>query len=132
MAMFISKYTGENFLDKNKTKNTFDDLFLFTVAQAVMAYAIAIPFFLVDYTSLPLSVGVLTGTMWLPFSWIIKHWIGIGHAIVRTICIVVLWYVFPNLRFVAIPLAIVVVYVATLIVLHKRYKNSVMSNGLDQ
>ena len=71
LALFISKFTGENFLDKKKPKNTFDKLFMFTVAQSVLVYAIAIPFFLEDYTSLPLTVGILTGTMWLPFSWIL-------------------------------------------------------------
>ena len=122
LALFISKFTGENFLDRNKTKNVFDGLFFFSVAQSVMAYAIAVPFFLIDYTSLPLSVGILTGTMWLPFSWIIEHWIGIAHAIVRTVSIVVLWYVFPQLRFVAIPLAIVLIYMITLIILNNRKK----------
>lgn len=122
LALFISKFTGENFLDRNKTKNAFDGLFFFSVAQSVMAYAIAVPFFLIDYTSLPLSVGILTGTMWLPFSWIIEHWIGIAHAIVRTVSIVVLWYVFPQLRFVAIPLAIVLIYMITLIILNNRKK----------
>jgi hypothetical protein len=122
LALFISKFTGENFLDRNKTKNVFDGLFFFSVAQSVMAYAIAVPFFLIDYTSLPLSVGILTGTMWLPFSWIIEHWIGIAHTIVRTVSIVVLWYVFPQLRFVAIPLAIVLIYMITLIILNNRKK----------
>lgn len=122
MALFISKFTGENFMDRNKPKNVFDGLFFFTVAQAVMAYAIAIPFFLIDHTSLPLSVGILTGTMWLPFSWIIQHWIGIVHAIVRTVSVVVLWYVLPDMRFVAIPVAIVVIYLGTLVVLNNRKK----------
>jgi hypothetical protein len=122
LALFISKFTGENFLDKNKTKNVFDGLFFFTVAQAVLTYAIAIPFFLIDYTSLPLSVGILTGTMWLPFSWIIQHWIGIVHAIARTVSIVILWYLFPDLRFVVIPLAIVLIYVVTLVILKNRSK----------
>ena len=68
LALLISKFTGENFLDKNKPKNEFDKLFHFTVAQVVLVYSIAIPFFLIDYTSLPLTVGILTGLMWLPFS----------------------------------------------------------------
>ena len=122
LALFISKFTGENFLDKTKPKNTFDGLFLYTVAQAVLVYAIAIPFFLVDYTSLPLTVGVLTGTMWLPFSWIIKHWIGIFHAVLRTVLILILWYVFPGQRFVVIPICIMVIYIITIIVLTKRNK----------
>ncbi len=123
LALFISKFTGENFLDKTKPKNVFDSLFLFTVAQAVLVYAIAIPFFLIDYTSLPLTVGILTGTMWIPFSWIVKHWVGVFHSVVRTILILVLWYIFPELRFIIIPFAIVVVYLITMILLKKRNNN---------
>jgi len=122
--MFISKFTGENFLDKRKPKNTFDDLFLFTVGQSVIVYAIAIPFFIIDYTSLPLSVGILTGTMWLPFSWIIKHWVGIFHAITRAVSAVALWYALPDYRFIVIPFAIVIIYITTLIVLQNRKTNS--------
>ncbi|RDY59911.1 DUF7010 family protein [Flagellimonas nanhaiensis] len=120
LALFLSKFTGENFLDKQKPKNEFDKLFFFTVGQAVLVYAIAIPFFIIDYTSLPMTVGILTGTMWLPFSWIIKHWVGVFHAISRTIVVVLLWYLFPELRFVAIPFAIVLIYILTLVILKNR------------
>lgn len=126
LALFISKFTGENFLDKTKPKNVFDGLFLYTVAQAVLVYAIAIPFFLTDYTSLPLTVGVLTGTMWLPFSWIIKHWVGIFHALSRTALIVLCWYLFPEQRFVVIPFIIVIIYIITLIILTKRNKQELL------
>ena len=122
LALFISKFTGENFLDKTKPKNVFDGLFLYTVTQAVLVYAIAIPFFLTDYTSLPLTVGILTGTMWLPFSWIIQHWVGIFHAVSRTILIVLFWYLFPEERFVVIPFTIVVIYIMTMFILKNRTK----------
>lgn len=122
LALFVSKFTGENYLDKSKPKNEFDSLFMFTVAQSVMVYAIAIPFFLIDYTSLPLSIGILTGTMWIPFSWIVKHWVGIFHTVVRTIAIVLLFYLFPEDRFTYISFAIVGVYVITLLILNKRHK----------
>lgn len=120
LGMFISKYTGENFLDKNKPKNTFDKLFLSAIGQAVLVYSIAIPFFIIDYSSLPLTVGVLTGTMWLPFSWIIKHWVGIFHAVLRTILVLLLWYLLPEFRFVAIPFAIVFMYIVTILILKNR------------
>jgi len=107
LGMLLSKFTGENFLDKTKPKNEFDALFFFTVGQAVMVYAIAIPFFLLDYSSLPMTVGILTGLMWLPFSWIVNHWVGIFHTVTRTILVLGLWYVFPEHRFIAIPFAIV-------------------------
>ena len=120
LGMFISKFTGEDFLDKEKPKNVFDKLFLYTVAQAAMVYSIAIPFFLVDYTSLPLTVGILTGLMWIPFSWIINHWAGIFHAVTRTVSVLALWYVFPDDRFTTIPFAIVLIYIVTIIILKKR------------
>ncbi|MGF7140248.1 DUF7010 family protein [Roseimarinus sediminis] len=125
MALFISKFTGEKFLDKSKAKNEFDRLFLFTVFQAVLVYSIAIPFFLIDYSSLPMTIGILTGLMWVPFSWMIKHWVGIFHSVVRTVIVLILWYALPQQRFVAIPLAIVFVYILTIAILMTRnQKNS--------
>ena len=120
LALFISKFTGEDFLDKNKPKNEFDRLFFFTVGQAVLVYAIAIPFFIIDYSSLPMTIGILTGLMWLPFSWMIRHWVGIFHSVVRTAVVLVLWYLFPENRFVAIPFAIVLIYIITIIILTNR------------
>lgn len=120
LAMGISKFTGENYLNKNKPKNTFDKLFFLTVAQAVLVFSIAIPFFIEDYTSLPLTVGILTGLMWVPLSWIIDHWVGLFHSITRTILILVLWYLLPSDRFIAIPIAIVFVYIISIIILRNR------------
>ena len=122
LGMFISRYTGEHFLDKTRLPNVFDRLFMHCVAMSVMVYAIAIPFFRVDRTSLPLTVGILAGLMWIPLSWIIQHRIGIFHTVARTIAIVVLWYALPNHRFTAIPLAIVAVYLITIAVLESRWR----------
>ena len=122
LAMGISKFTGENYLDKNKPKNTFDKLFLLTVAQAILVYSIAIPFFILDYTSLPLTVGILTGLMWVPLTWIIDHWVGLFHSIIRTILVLVLWYLFPSDRFIAIPTAIIIIYIVSIIILKNRKK----------
>src|SRR5690606_4266911 len=84
LGLFISKLTGEDFLDRSKPKNAFDRLFFHSVASSLVVFAIAIPFFLIDHTSLPLTVGILTCLMWLPLSWIIEHWIGIAHVALRT------------------------------------------------
>ena len=122
LGIFLSRFTGEHFLDKSRPPNTFDRLFFLTVGQSVLVYAIAIPFFLQDYTSLPLTVGILTGTMWLPMSWIIHHWVGLFHGLTRTVLVVLLWYLLPEWRFVAIPFAIVAVYAVTIYVLEQRYR----------
>ena len=120
LSMGVSKLTGEDYLDKRKPKNTFDNLFFLTVAQAILVYSIAIPFFILDYTSLPLTVGILTGLMWVPLTWIIDHWVGLFHSIVRTILVLILWYLFPSDRFIAIPIAIIIVYIISIIILKNR------------
>lgn len=122
LGMFISNYTGENFLDKTKPKNSFDSLFFHTVAQALCVYAIAIPFYRMDVTSLPMTVGILTGLMWIPMSWILQHWIGIAHTVVRTFGVVAVWYLFPTQRFVTIPVVIVLTYAFTIVVLEQRWR----------
>lgn len=122
LGMLLSRWTGENFLDRNRPRNAFDGLFFATVAMALLAYGIAIPFFMVEPTSLPLSVGILSGMMWLPVSWLVRHWIGITHAVARTLLIVATWYAWPQDRFVAVPLAIVAVYAFTIVVLETRWR----------
>jgi uncharacterized protein DUF7010 len=100
----------------------FDELFLRTVGAAVLVFAIAVPFFRADYTSLPLSVGILSGLMWLPFSWMIEHWIGTFHTLTRTALVTASWYLFPSIRFIAIPAVIVAVYAVTIVVLEARWR----------
>jgi hypothetical protein len=122
LGMFISRFTGEDFLDRSRPKNAFDALFLYTIGMALLVYAIAIPFFMRDYTSLPLTVGILSGLMWVPLSWILQHWIGLFHGIARTLLVLAAWYLFPHMRFVAIPAVIVGIYAITIFVLERRWR----------
>jgi hypothetical protein len=122
LGILFSKFTGENFLAKNRPKNTFDRLFFLSMGMSLLVYAIALPFFRADYTSLPLSVGILAGLMWLPLSWIIEHWVGIFHGVVRTVLVLGAWLAFPQQRFVVVPLVIVAMYVVTIVVLEQRWR----------
>ena len=122
LGMLFSRFTGENFLDKQRPKNVFDGLFFRTVGEAWLVFAIAIPFFRADYTSLPLSVGILSGLMWLPMSWMIGHWIGTFHTLARTSFVTASWYLFPHSRYVAVPVVIVAVYIVTIVVLETRWQ----------
>jgi hypothetical protein len=128
LGILLSRFTGENFLDKTRPSNAFDALFFHCVAMALLVYAIAIPFFWTDYTSLPLSVGILSGLMWIPFSWIVQHWVGIFHTVTRTVLVTAAWYLAPHHRFVVIPAAIVVVYLVTIVILEQRWRGH--STGL--
>ena len=120
LAMAISKLTGEPFF--RKEKNTFDRLFMGGLLMSLLVYAIAIPFFIQDNRSVTLSVGILAGLMWIPFSWTIQHWIGYFHTISRTLLIVIAWYTFPQHHFQVIPAIIVIIYVITIVVMEKRWK----------
>jgi hypothetical protein len=122
LGILLSKFTGENFLAKNRPKNTFDRLFFLSMGMSLLVYAIALPFFRADYTSLPLSVGILAGLMWLPLSWIIEHWVGIFHGVARTVLVLGAWLAFPQQRFVVVPLVIVGMYVVTIAVLEQRWR----------
>lgn len=127
LGIFFSRLTGENFLDKHRPKNVFDGLFFRTIGEAWLVFVIAIPFFRADYTSLPLSVGILSGLMWLPFSWIIGHWIGTFHTLTRTTLVTTAWYLFPHFRFIAVPAVIVAIYAVTIVVLEGRWRH--IQNG---
>lgn len=122
LGMFISRFTGENFMDKSRPKNAFMGLFMQTLVMSLLVYALAIPFFLTDYTSLPLTVGILTGLMWVPMTWSLQHWVGMAHGVVRTVSILACWYLFPDHRFVIIPLVIVILYLIVIVVLERRWR----------
>ncbi len=124
LGAFLSRFTGEHFFAKNKAKNEFDRLFLSTVVMCLLVFAIALPWGAQNYQSLPLSIGVMAGLMWLPFSWVIQHWIGAFHAIARTLALVAAWYLFPEQRFVLIPALIVAIYIVTILVLELRWRRS--------
>jgi hypothetical protein len=94
--------------------------FPLTVLMANMVWAIAIPFFMVEPSSLPLYLGVLSGLMWVPLSWMIRHWVGIFHGVARTLLVVAAWYLFPAHRFAVIPGVIVSVYLVSIYVLATR------------
>jgi len=118
----LSYLTGERFMDRAQRDNPFSKLFVATLMMSLLVFAIAIPFARADWTSLPMSIGILAGLMWLPLSWIIGHWIGWFHAVARTVLVLAAWYAWPHDRYVAVPLVIVALYVVTIVVLERRYR----------
>lgn len=122
LGMGLSKLTGEDFLDRRRPKNVFQGLFFVAMAQALLAYAIAIPFGIADVTAMPLGIGVLSGMMWMVYGWIVGHWIGYAHAIARTLVVLALHYALPDHRYVAIPAAIVVLYLGVMLVQERRWR----------
>jgi len=127
LGLLIARFTGEDLLGRRRPGNSFDRLFMLGMLQALLVFAIALPFGMQDASSLPLSIGILAGLMWLPFSWIIQHWIGLAHTLARTALILLAWLCFPGQRFVLIPALVVLVYLATMLVLEARWRRRLPS-----
>lgn len=122
LGLLLARFTGEDLLGRHRAKNSFDRLFMAGMTQAVLVFAIALPFGMQDVSSLPMSIGILAGLMWLPFSWIIQHWIGVAHTLGRTACILLAWFLAPEQRFVLIPAIVVLSYLPTMLVLELRWR----------
>ncbi|MGH9777452.1 MAG: DUF7010 family protein [Candidatus Acidiferrales bacterium] len=117
LGIAVGRLIGEDVL---RTQNELDRLFGYNIAMANLVWAIAIPFWLVYPSSLPLSIGVLAGLMWVPLSWMLQHPVGLFHALSRTVLITVAWFVFPAHRFVVIPAIIVAIYLISIVMLVRR------------
>jgi hypothetical protein len=122
LALCVAKLLGEDILGRTRKGNLFDRIFLSTCAMSALVYALAIPFHLADPTSVPLSVGVLTGLMWLPFSVMAGHWVGYFHAVARTVLLVAAWFLFPENRFTVLPAIVVAVYLVSIAALVRRWR----------
>jgi hypothetical protein len=119
IALLVGRFTGEDVFG-SKARNDLDGLFVYGILMSTLVWGIAIPFWVVEPSSLPLSGGILAGLMWVPLSWILQHWVGLFHAITRTLLVTVAWFLFPDHRFVVIPALIVIVYLVSIIALATR------------
>lgn len=119
----LSYLTGERFFAKDKIITSFDRLFFVGLVMSLMVFGIALPVAAIDHTTVPLTIGILAGLMWMPLSWAIEHWVGYFHTIARTVSIVGVWYLFPDARVQAISAVIVAVYLISIVALIKRYNS---------
>ncbi|WP_374438636.1 hypothetical protein [Inhella sp.] len=121
LGMGLSKLTGEDFMSKENQRNRFNRLFMLCVGQALLAYAIAIPFAIVKPESAVFMVGMLTGFMWLPSAWLIGHWVCAFHAIARTLLILAAWFLAPEQGMVWVPATVLAMYAFTIATLERRW-----------
>ena len=121
LGMGLSKLTGEDFMDKENRGNRFSIFFMLCMGQALLAFAIVIPFAFVEPRSAVFMVGMLAGFMWLPVTGLIGHWIGAAHAIGRTLMILVAWFLAPDQGMLVVPLIVLGWYAVTIPVLERRW-----------
>lgn len=120
VAVLVSRLLGEDLFGAKGGQNELDRLFLYGLLMANLVWCIAIPFWMIEPSSFPLSAGVLAGLMWVPLSWILEHWVGLFHAVSRSLLVTAAWLLLPDLRFVAVPAVIVLVYLVSIAALATR------------
>ena len=120
LALIIGRFTGDDLF--GGSRNDLDSLFGYGILMSLLVWAIVLPFWRIEPSSLPLGAGILAGLMWVPLSWIIQHWVGIFHATARTVLVLATWLLFPDQRFVLVPVAIVLVYLVSIIALARRQR----------
>lgn len=121
-ASAIAHFTGERFITLHSPTNPFEQLLVYCFTGSLCAYALIIPLYMQDISTLPLTVGVLASLIWLPYSWIIEHWVGVVHVATRMLLLPLAWYFFPEYRFTLIPMLIFALYVFTAMVLEHRWR----------
>ncbi len=116
LSLLVGRVVHENVMARDELS----DLLFKSIMAASLFWAVVIPFYIVDRSSVPLTLGIIFGVPWMILGWIIRHWIGSFHAIARTVLIVVAWFLLPEYRFVAIPGIIVIIYLISILVLATR------------
>lgn len=53
-----------------------------------------------------------------------QHWIGLFHAITRTILVTAAWFLLPAHRFTVIPVVIVFIYLVSIVILLHRARDA--------
>ena len=74
-----------------------------------------------DYV--PLSLGISLGLHWIVFSWIIRHPLGVIHAVLRTALATGLWWLLPEHPIPAVAAAGVGSYLYSIVALATRRPN---------
>jgi len=80
------------------------------VLMVNLLWALHIPLFLYATEFVPLSLGIGLGLHWVVYSWIVRHPVGIQHAILRSLLVVAAWMVFPETRILAVSVVIALAY----------------------
>lgn len=107
IGLIIARFRGEVIMSSD---NPLAKLMGLCVLMVNLLWAVHIPLFLYEPTLVPLSLGISLGLHWIIFSWIVQHPLGIVHAVLRSILVMVAWFVFPDQRLFAIGLVIVLIY----------------------
>lgn len=99
------------------------------VLMVNLLWALHIPLLMKAPLFVPLSVGIALGLHWTVYPWIIRHPLGYVHAVVRTLALVAVWFLFPEHVVAACALVVVLVYCVTLLQMATRRIESLSTSS---
>lgn len=117
IAMGIAAARGEQLVSNT---NPFARLMGACVLMVNLLWALHIPLALRAPDFVPLSVGVGLGLHWVVYSWITRSSVGYLHAILRTITVLLAWWMFQDNVVTACATAVVLVYAYSIYVMATR------------
>ena len=121
LALMISKLRKERLV---ASTNPLAKLKGLGVLMVNLLWAVHIPLLLNAPEFVPMTLGIGLGLHWVVYSWIVQHPVGVIHAVLRTLMIVAVWYIFPNHGLLAISCAVVFVYLVSIYQMLTREINS--------
>ena len=122
IAMGISRLTGENITFKKRAqRNFFESLFLASVAMSFLVFSITIPFMMENHFAQPFALAVQSGLMWIVYGAITGQKIAIYHAVIRTLCCTLAYFIWPQHSFHIQPLIVVCCYAFTIPAMERRW-----------
>ncbi len=117
IALVIARLRKESL---TSSENPLAKLMGWCILMVNLLWAVHVPLFIYAPEFVPLSVGVSLGLHWVVYSWIVQHPVGIIHAVLRTILILIAWLAFPEQQLLAIGLCITFVYGISIVQMLKR------------
>lgn len=108
-----------------RNSNPLATLMALCVLMVNLLWAVHLTLLFEAPTLVPLTLAIGLGLHWIVFSWIIRHPMGIIHAVARTLLVTAAWWTLPDHRVGAVAAAVVVTYVYSVVVLRRRALNTI-------
>jgi hypothetical protein len=112
LALLIAKFRREDLVSR---ANPLSKLMGLCVLMVNLLWVVHLSLYFGAPQYVPLTLGIALGLHWIVYSWIINHPLGVVHAILRTCLLGILWVMFPDHRVLAVAIAIVCVYMVSLV-----------------
>jgi uncharacterized protein DUF7010 len=116
LALLLQRPTKSNMMVKD---NPVANAGFVGFVNIAVGWAITIPAFHTDPQLVPLTLGIGMSLHFASIGWSFGSRALMFHPLVRALVIVALWYSLPDQRFTAIPLAIAIIYLVTIVLVRR-------------